>query len=104
MRARGAAVVRPVGGSGRLRIAVEMFITLTRHAETATTIEGQQHPQRERDHEAAQRDGELDLEPLVGVRRRERARHDGDHPERDERTEQRADDAPPPGRTRHLRT
>ena len=28
---------RPVGGSGRFRIAVETFITLTRHAETATT-------------------------------------------------------------------
>ena len=28
---------RPVGGSGRLRIAVETFMTLTRHAETATT-------------------------------------------------------------------
>ena len=28
---------RPVGGSGRFRIAVDTFITLTRQAETATT-------------------------------------------------------------------
>ena len=56
-----------VGGSGRLRIAVETFITLTRQAETATTARVSSIPESESDHEAAHRDGELDLEALVRV-------------------------------------
>ncbi len=54
--------------------------------------QGQEHPEREGDDEAAGGNGELDLEALVPVRRGEGARHDGDHAEGDERSQERADE------------
>ena len=54
--------------------------------------QGQEHPEREGDDEAAGVGRELDLQALVSVRRGEGARHHGDHAEGDERSQERADE------------
>ena len=83
---------RPVGGSGRFRIAVETFITLTRHAEMATTTRVRSIPSAKAMTRLRGVCRELDLQALVLVRRGEGARHHGDHAQGDERSQERADE------------
>ena len=95
---------RPVAGSGRFRIAVETFITLTRHAETGDDDERQQHPERKGDGEAARRDGELDLEALVLVGRANALAITETMPRRNECSQECADERRKRGRRRLPRT
>ena len=83
---------RPVGGSGRFRIAVETFMTLTRQAETATTTSVSSIPSADAMRRLRGLTANWIWRPSSSSAAAERARHHDDHSERDQRSEERADE------------